>query len=577
MKKTVNVNINGRAFVIDENAYLLLDNYLKNLKYYFRKEEGADDIIADFESRIEELLSERLRLGAQVINKEHIEDVIARMGKPGDFTDGEPVQEEETVGAETAQENVRTGKKLFRNIDNKAIGGVFSGIAKYMNWNETALRIIAIILIFVTQFWMIPAYLIAWLIIPAARTASEKLQMQGKPVTVENIGKTVSTEAQTTKSDDNNVLTILLKIFLIGLGLLIGIPLLFVLFIIVVLFAALFGIGGGLLGALPFGMLDGWSFVTVEHPVMAMVTLLIVIGLPVVAIIYAIIAFFAKTKPLDKGVKWTLLAVWIISLILFCFSGFKLSAENSQRKSLFELLDRIDRISADEDEDYEYDDSDGNYVMNEQDFIIDDYIENIEFKDMIADVKIIQHADNNSVIHISGDKRLTDRFRYTIEDDGLSLSCKKSGNLKRSFRHNFNVTIYTPALKSINYSGIGIVALPYSFNADTLKINHNGVGKFDADSLFAKYLQVSASGLGAVFLAGQAVNCRLDKHGIGELDASDLIADSVTASVEGIGSLRCYPVKYLNGELNGIGKLSYKNEPTFKTLIKIGLGTIEKE
>ena len=82
MKKTLTVNLGGIVFNIDEDAYLLLDNYFSNLRVHFKKEEGTDEIMDDFEARTSELFNERLKLGFQVITIEHVEDVIKRMGKP---------------------------------------------------------------------------------------------------------------------------------------------------------------------------------------------------------------------------------------------------------------------------------------------------------------------------------------------------------------------------------------------------------------------------------------------------------------------------------------------------------------
>ena len=62
MKKTLTVNLGGTVFHIDEDAYQLLDKYLSNLRIHFRKEEGSDEIMDDFEMRISELLNERVRL-----------------------------------------------------------------------------------------------------------------------------------------------------------------------------------------------------------------------------------------------------------------------------------------------------------------------------------------------------------------------------------------------------------------------------------------------------------------------------------------------------------------------------------
>ena len=87
MKKTLTVNLGGTVFHIDEDAYQLLDKYLSNLRIHFRKEEGSEEIMNDFEMRISELFGERIRLGHEVITIEHVEEVINRMGKPEEIAE----------------------------------------------------------------------------------------------------------------------------------------------------------------------------------------------------------------------------------------------------------------------------------------------------------------------------------------------------------------------------------------------------------------------------------------------------------------------------------------------------------
>ena len=89
MKKTLTVNLGGTIYRIDEDAYNLLDTYLKNLRYHFRKEEGADEIIADMESRIGEHFDEILSHGLLVITIDHVEQVIEQMGKPEQLNEGD--------------------------------------------------------------------------------------------------------------------------------------------------------------------------------------------------------------------------------------------------------------------------------------------------------------------------------------------------------------------------------------------------------------------------------------------------------------------------------------------------------
>ena len=159
MKKTLTINLGGTVYYIDEDAYHLLDNYLTNLRIHFCREEGAEEIVHDIELRISELFTDRLNEGKQVITIEDVEEIIARMGKPEDLSDEE--------------------------------SGVASGLAAYMGWDVTWVRIILLVLGFFVH-GVILAYIIAWIIIPMAHTAPEKLAMKGAAINVENIGKTVT-------------------------------------------------------------------------------------------------------------------------------------------------------------------------------------------------------------------------------------------------------------------------------------------------------------------------------------------------------------------------------------------------
>ena len=118
------------------------------------------------------------------------------MGKPEELFGGEDEKEyvREESKAHTFQEEETTGgrKKLMRDPDNRVLGGVASGIAAYMGWDITAIRLIMIVLLFIPYAPIVILYLILWLVMPLARTAADKLMMRGKSVTLENIGKTVT-------------------------------------------------------------------------------------------------------------------------------------------------------------------------------------------------------------------------------------------------------------------------------------------------------------------------------------------------------------------------------------------------
>ena len=188
MKKTLTVNLGGTVYHIDDDAYNLLDNYLNNLRYHFRKEEGADEIVRDMETRIAELFDEYIRTGLQVITVEQVEAVIARMGNPEDLNTDDDEEKKETE--QHAYSN-GPARRLFRNPDDRVLGGVLSGLSAYFGWDVTLIRIGALVL-GCFGHGLILAYLIAWIIIPLAKTATEKLQMRGEPINMENIGRTVT-------------------------------------------------------------------------------------------------------------------------------------------------------------------------------------------------------------------------------------------------------------------------------------------------------------------------------------------------------------------------------------------------
>jgi len=585
MKKTLIVNLNGRVFTIDEDAYRLLDNYLSNLRILFRKEEGASEIIADFEARIEELFNEKIRLGHQVITFEHVEEVIARVGRPADFANGEENEEKQM----SATEPVKGKKKFYRNMDDKLLGGVCSGIAAYFDWSVVAIRFILILspfvlssfkILFIKHFpffiwgnfwlWLLFAYVVAWIVTPAARSAEQKLQMHGKPITVENIGKTVSAQSTPVTSNEPkgclagvvDLFVAFLKVCLAGLGCLVGLPLLFALFIvIVVLIAVMLGVGGGLLGV-GSGLLASLpAFLIIKNPVLLTVTGIFVIGIPLFAIIYAIIAQIAKWKPLSQSVKWSILLVWFVSLILLFTFGFRIDRRyffDNNRKWPFSVENRVIY---------------GNNIPSQKIFDLETPFNRLEIdKHLNANISIEQTADDRVSIEITGDENLVEEVRYNQYDGRLILST----NNRLESKNNLKITVRTNELNHIQASIVGNIRMDRAFTGNNLEIIMKGVGSFRSDSLYVKSLTIRCEGVGSVGISGKADNVHLETAGTGSVDAMELLSDTVYAQVNGIGSIQCNPVEFLEGRVNGVGSITYKEEPANKDVRSSGIGRIKK-
>lgn len=254
MKKTFPVNINGTVYYIDDDAYELLNNYLEQLRVAFPAQEGKE-IVADIEARISEIFSEICHDKSKVINIADVNAIIETMGRPAEISDFKPdsANDENPEGNESgatpppyngskasnAQDNGHTPKRLFRNMQNKILGGVLSGLAIYLNWNPTILRVLVVILALTTQiFPLFFCYLIAWMVIPAATTMRQILEMRGEPVTIDSVSQSIldkiSVEPTSTTSALGKVISVIFKIFLVLMaivGVCIGLGALFVLII----------------------------------------------------------------------------------------------------------------------------------------------------------------------------------------------------------------------------------------------------------------------------------------------------------------------------------------------------------
>lgn len=188
MNKIMNINIGGIIFNVDKETYEKLNSYLKEINDHFKESDGGEEIISDIEARIVELFQQRLNSKKEVITIKDVEEVISIMGKPSDF-DSENKNDNENDDPDVRQ---YTKKRMFRDIDNRMLGGVCSGLGAYFRIDTVWFRIGFVIA--TISGLSILAYLVLWVIIPPATTVSEKLEMNGDPVTISNIENAIRKE-----------------------------------------------------------------------------------------------------------------------------------------------------------------------------------------------------------------------------------------------------------------------------------------------------------------------------------------------------------------------------------------------
>lgn len=213
MKKTFNINLSGRPFIIDDDAYDLLKEYLDTLAHAFGNDPDMYEINQDIESRIAEIFAEMNPDSTLIISRIDVENVICRIGRPEQLVSADnygDTASSETCGADndantpppnvgnTSRQEEKTGPaervkaRLYRDPQDCMIGGVCSGVGHYLGIDPTWIRLIFVFAVFCSFSTIIPVYIILWIIIPEAKTPYQRMRMKGENPTIYNIGKSVT-------------------------------------------------------------------------------------------------------------------------------------------------------------------------------------------------------------------------------------------------------------------------------------------------------------------------------------------------------------------------------------------------
>jgi phage shock protein PspC (stress-responsive transcriptional regulator) len=197
MKVTLNINIGGYAFHIDEDAYHELKAYLRSLELHFTGEDSSSEIMADIETRMSELFRARLGSFRQVITMADVQEIIRIMGTPEDFVDQDSYSAKEKFTSTSSH-------RMYRDPDNRIIGGVCSGMGAYWRIDPVILRVLFIVFAIAGGFGAL-VYLVLWIVLPEAKTTAQKIEMKGDPVNVHNIKESVKEEFERVKKNLKNI------------------------------------------------------------------------------------------------------------------------------------------------------------------------------------------------------------------------------------------------------------------------------------------------------------------------------------------------------------------------------------
>ncbi len=336
MKKTFTINISGTVFYIEEDAYEILQKYLVNLKNHFGTDEEGKEILADIEARIAEIFTEKSSDDKRVVTLPMVDEVVTVMGTPEDFAEEQGEEEFEEYPPEATRK-----RRLYRDPEHRVLGGVSGGLGAYFNMDPVILRIIFVVLTFLTSGAALLAYLILWIAVPKARTTAQRLEMRGQEATVKNIEKSIREEVTEVKESYRkfkqsdtyargrktmtgagdvtyNVVKLLLKIAVVIIG-------------ILLILSGFFGILG-MVSSLMVGhsFAEGWPlvwgpdihmpaflnhFVEPGTVTLGLITLGFIAGIPLLAMIYIGTKLVFRYKSNNTLVGLTLVGFWLVALV----------------------------------------------------------------------------------------------------------------------------------------------------------------------------------------------------------------------------------------------------------------------
>lgn len=349
MKKNITINLSGRLFQIDEDAYELLQQYINSLRSSFGHQNGGDEIVDDIEARIAELFDELKANGTTAITINHVKDIVTRIGKPeqlagDDEQDGKSKNgtkgdawDAARSAAQGMYNNVRTrtaGKKLYRNPDDKMVAGVMSGLAAYTGTDATWWRLGMVVF---TMFFGVGilAYIILAIVLPQANLPEEKLKMQGMEVTPQNLASAVMDRQAPLRQSEGwlrETFSVLMKLiigFFFVIAIIVGVSLVIGFIGMLIALVVTLVAPSSAIVSLPFSMgnfslVEAWREQTLLCIGFAL-TMMTVLFIPIYAIIHGVLSYMKKIKPMGIVQRIVCIVLWLVALVLACHWGYFLS------------------------------------------------------------------------------------------------------------------------------------------------------------------------------------------------------------------------------------------------------------
>ena len=537
MKKTLTVNLNGTVFHIDEDAYQQLYDYLNAVRDSLDLSDDKDEIMADIEARIAELITEEYaNLNASIATVEMLKRIMTRMGEPKDY-----VME---GASDTSNTTNKARRRYYRDMDNAMMGGVAAGLAAFLGWDAVWIRLIFVGLILLGQGWPIFVYVLMWIIAKPALTVAQKLEMKGEPVTINTIQEgfnEMAPQIPYTSKKIMRILGVILKVcFFVALA--------FFGFIAFVVIGALFlafmgvsmgflGAGIGTIGALPAMFMDWTGLLTMLQPwqvLMCKVSIILLCVAPLIIIVAGCINLLTKRRWTGKKFNLSFCLVWIIAL---CTLIFALISSVGLRQKMIDMALQLDTW----DDDTSMPLSTMAYEVMQLD----------TFNAIDAEGVVSLILVNGPEQSVAVRPAMMTQYVH-VEDSVLTV--------KNDQKTKMELLITTPQIDKFELAGACRLKNNDLLQTSTLAIFADGAADIDL-TMAVEQLKLNLAGASKVELQGSAKQADFNLQGAVDLDADELSLATLNLAVDGTADAEVWVRDSLEVSANGFSQIVYKGNP----------------
>jgi phage shock protein PspC (stress-responsive transcriptional regulator) len=556
MFKTVSISIGGMLFVIEEEAYRTLEKYLQSIRAHFAKSGDADEIVQDIEARAAEEFSAKISAKKKTIEQKDVDDFIKTMGTVEDFQKFDAEEKEEGRDTKNDAAFDWSNIRLYRNPDDKILGGVASGIANYFGIDPLIVRLLFVASLFMGGFGVV-AYILMWILVPEAHTAAQKVEMTGGRVTLSSIQEKIDQaippeKRKTAMRSVSGVIRTLVE----GIGRILKaiFPLIGRLIGLVLIVAAAFGIAMLTLTALSL-LLNPTSpyigFPLYETIGGVAYSILLISGyavalMPLIFILLLASSLVTMRVVFSGAAVIALVGTWFMMLIAAGVTAFSVGPQ-------------LEAAMEQYDEQF--------HQMTTQKFDVEDF-ESIAIYGRIH-LELVQGS--KTAVEVESSSGTLAALKPIVKEGVLTLESQGQEHDKCLFlckRSPITLRVTTPTAPSIRMTSISTLNME-GFQGGTWNLDLSD-RTFAEVSGKADAVTANLTGASHIHFTGSSATLTASAHGASTIDAGDFTVQNVNIELSGASHASIDVRKELNAHTSGASSIIYKQEPQKKTVESSG-------